>query len=357
MASWSQAVEEVAAAVAADPGVCMLLGATDTGKTTLARILANALLERGRRVAVVDGDVGQSDVGPPATVGLTVLDRPCPDLSGAPLDAAYFVGSNSPEPLLLETVTGVRLMVDRALARGCDAVVVDTTGLVHGPQGRALKRAKLELVRPRHAVLLERRREMEGLLRQCAALPCRAWRLEVAPEVRRKTPDERRRAREARFADHLAAGRRVTARLGEFGFLRSMLGAGHPVPAAELSSLARGIDCDVVYAERLPEALYLVTRGPRDRLSLEQVQRRSGAPRLIDVDEAAFRDLLCGIHGRDGEFLGLAVLEDLDFRAGAAALFTAVEGAPPSSWQWLAVGVLRVGRDGRELGRISPGEV
>ncbi len=65
--------ERAAEAVLARPGVVMLLGASDSGKTTLGRILAEKLTAAGRTVGLVDGDVGQSSIGPPTTVGLAIL--------------------------------------------------------------------------------------------------------------------------------------------------------------------------------------------------------------------------------------------------------------------------------------------
>src|SRR3989442_7161458 len=55
---------------AARARVTLILGTSDTGKTSLTARLAGALAARGERVAVVDADVGQSEIGPPTTVGL-----------------------------------------------------------------------------------------------------------------------------------------------------------------------------------------------------------------------------------------------------------------------------------------------
>jgi polynucleotide 5'-hydroxyl-kinase GRC3/NOL9 len=54
----------------------LLLGATDTGKTTFLTWLANTLLVQQRRIAIVDADVGQSSLGPPTTIGLSVVAKP-----------------------------------------------------------------------------------------------------------------------------------------------------------------------------------------------------------------------------------------------------------------------------------------
>ena len=66
--SWLQLVE----AVVSQPGDVFLLGAPDTGKSTLALFLSEKLSERGLKVSFLDGDLGQSLVGPPQ---LWVLHR------------------------------------------------------------------------------------------------------------------------------------------------------------------------------------------------------------------------------------------------------------------------------------------
>jgi polynucleotide 5'-kinase involved in rRNA processing len=53
--------------------IVLVLGARDTGKTTLVTYLAHALLADGGSVVVVDADLGQSEIGPPTTVGLGYL--------------------------------------------------------------------------------------------------------------------------------------------------------------------------------------------------------------------------------------------------------------------------------------------
>src|SRR5438445_11880821 len=54
---------------AARARVTLILGTSDTGKTSLTARLAGALAARGERVAVVAADVGQSAIGRPTTVG------------------------------------------------------------------------------------------------------------------------------------------------------------------------------------------------------------------------------------------------------------------------------------------------
>ncbi|GAG69828.1 unnamed protein product, partial [marine sediment metagenome] len=54
-------------------GIIFLLGQTDTGKTTFAKELIKRYLEKNKKVAFIDSDVGQSTIGPPTTIGLKLI--------------------------------------------------------------------------------------------------------------------------------------------------------------------------------------------------------------------------------------------------------------------------------------------
>lgn len=158
--------DEVVQRALARRGVTLLLGGLDSGKTTLARRIARAGVEAGLQVGILDADVGQSTVGPPATVGLRVC-RTAEDLDTGSLaraDHLAFVGATSPQGHLLPLVVGTRLMLDRAREEGSDVVVVDTTGLVSGVYGQLLKFHKIGVVRPELVVGLERGEELQPLL-------------------------------------------------------------------------------------------------------------------------------------------------------------------------------------------------
>jgi polynucleotide 5'-hydroxyl-kinase GRC3/NOL9 len=178
--------EEVIEQAATRRGVTLLLGGLDTGKTSLARRLLAAGVNAGAVVAIVDGDVGQSSVGPPATVGLRVCRAP-EDLTPESLSRAdhlFFAGSTSPQGHVLPLVAGTRLMVDRAREQGAEFVVVDTTGLVTGVYAQVLKYQKVGLVQPDLVIGLERGAELEPLLGIVRRFfPAEVVTLPVHPEV------------------------------------------------------------------------------------------------------------------------------------------------------------------------------
>jgi polynucleotide 5'-hydroxyl-kinase GRC3/NOL9 len=184
--------------------VTVLVGAGDTGKTTLAARLASALAARGTRVAVVDADVGQSEIGPPTTVGLGAVTGPLTRLRDAELVALEFIGDTSPVRRIGVTADATGRLVRRALAAGFAHVIVDTGGLVEGALGVALKRAKLRAIDPDLVILVQRRDESEPLARALGGAERPALvRVVTSPAATRRTQTQRRLFRDRALQEYL----------------------------------------------------------------------------------------------------------------------------------------------------------
>jgi polynucleotide 5'-hydroxyl-kinase GRC3/NOL9 len=226
--TWAAAL----AAAAAAP-VTLVLGANDTGKSTLVTRLAGALAGAGHTVGVVDADLGQSDVGPPTTVGLGRVHRPLERLAEADVLALEFLGVTSPATCMRQTADAAARLVRRALDAGCDRVLVDTSGLVDGPFGRALKRLKIDRVAPGVLIALQRGEECEPILRAYTGRPgVTIVRLAAAP-TRRRSAAARRQARRHALDTHLAGAVPVTLDLGRLVTRPALRGRGLAVIEVE----------------------------------------------------------------------------------------------------------------------------
>jgi len=227
----ADALREVAGAVAEAP-VVLVIGASDRGKTTLVTALANTALARGLAVGILDADLGQSEIGPPTTMGLGRVRRPIARPAEAEVVALEFVGATSPARDVLLSLVAVRRLADRAREARLDRLVVDTSGLVAGGLGRVLKQAKIELLDPDVVVCLERASECEAIVAPYAALRRpRVLRLAAAAAVRPRSADERRRHREAGLRAHFAAARPAALDLGRV-VIRLPGGSAAPGPAS-----------------------------------------------------------------------------------------------------------------------------
>jgi polynucleotide 5'-hydroxyl-kinase GRC3/NOL9 len=223
----------------------LLVGGVDTGKTSLATFLANGLLAHGFQVGVVDADLGQSEIGPPTTIGLGRVTRTLERLGDADLAGFSFVGSTSPQGHVRSTLAATRHMVDRAFAEGLDRVVVDTCGLIDGPLGRIYKQGQIDRLDPDLVVVVQRREECEPIVRPYDEHERpEIVRVPAGEHVRRRTPVERRRHRTAaldRYFQGAGPQRLALPRLR----LRIMTDQSCPVPLDardDLESRLVGLD-------------------------------------------------------------------------------------------------------------------
>ncbi|MDQ7030763.1 MAG: Clp1/GlmU family protein [Ardenticatenia bacterium] len=210
-------------------GLIMLVGAPDSGKTTLARYLWERFAPAVETAAWLDADIGQSTLGPPTTMTLAVTRYPAsPPYPPKGMRRRYFVGNTSPRGHMLSVVVGVVRLARLALRQRAHFVVVDTTGLIAPERGGvALKQAKLELLRPRWVLALQRGDELEPILAPWDGHPViRIVRLPVAEAAAPKTRERRRAHRREQFRRYFARAGRLVLALEEL----SVVGHGAPVP-------------------------------------------------------------------------------------------------------------------------------
>ena len=192
-----------AVAEAANHGhTLVVIGDMDCGKSSLCRYVAKYALEQRLYVGYIDADIGQSEIGPPTTLGLKILRESLDEFTSPP-DALVFVGATSPSYAVTEVVVGVRRLADYARTRGVDLVIVDTTGFVSGPVAYQLKTQKIECLRPATIAAVDTSDDSTTLnpilSRFEDQTDVRIMRLLRDPAVQTKSPHVRRSFRNERF--------------------------------------------------------------------------------------------------------------------------------------------------------------
>jgi polynucleotide 5'-hydroxyl-kinase GRC3/NOL9 len=206
--NWADAIAD--RIVAAGPplkGKLLLLGAADTGKTTLMSALADRLVPK-QPVALVDADTGQSHIGPPTTVGWTVIDpatrvNPAPPpFSAETAELAArgiaFVGDITPVGHLLQLTAALMLCVEQA-EQAADVILIDTPGLVTGGAACSLWWTIQRLLRPERIIAIQRENELGDVLAGLQAGFSVVEMVKAPPELRRKSPEARQQHRRRLF--------------------------------------------------------------------------------------------------------------------------------------------------------------
>jgi polynucleotide 5'-hydroxyl-kinase GRC3/NOL9 len=108
----------------------LLIGNTDTGKSSLATFIVNLALKKSLKPAVIDADMGQGDLAPPTAIGGTIIENPITDLRN--LDAQFyeFVGNTSPVGFEDVTINAIKQIVKK-ITTDSDICIINTDGYIH----------------------------------------------------------------------------------------------------------------------------------------------------------------------------------------------------------------------------------
>jgi polynucleotide 5'-hydroxyl-kinase GRC3/NOL9 len=194
--SWEGVLEELLLL----RGTAILLGTTDCGKSTLARHLLRELTGQGVISALVDADIGQSSLGLPGTVSMKIFRTPA-DLDPYRFERLSFVGSVNPARIIPQLVEETGRMAVSA-RQAADITLIDTTGLVAGDLGKALKLGKIRMVKPQLIIAIQRHDELEHILPLIGDIPLPIHLLKPSPLARARSQEARAAYRNRRLADY-----------------------------------------------------------------------------------------------------------------------------------------------------------
>lgn len=324
-------------------GVTLVLGGVDTGKSTLCRYLVSQAYLAGEPVALVDLDLGQSHLGPPATLGLGLFPPRFPGDQGLFPEALYFIGQTSPVGAVLEVAVGCRVLVDEARARGVTRVLVNTSGLIQGPAAFRLKLAEMELLQPRLLLALSREAELDHLLRVMNTGGLTLT-LPVSARARRKSLEERRALREARFRKYFARAQVLELPLDAVIWRGYPFGEGTPLSQEELRHWQRLLDVEVLYGVAGDRRLLLLVQELPPRSP--PLELRAGMQLLTP---AHLTHHLLGLWEAPHRTLALGVLLPSPWKEGRLRVWTPLPPDQLSRLRILTLGRLKVSLSGREL--------
>lgn len=331
----------------------LVLGPSDAGKSTFCRYLIDYACAASLKVALVDTDVGQSQIGPPTTIGMKLFE-PTPD--GAELDlpfggsengtsttkqensdteskqiedkkknrsdelnhkadALYFVGALSPQRNLLPILTGTRLMVDAGLNAGADFTVIDTTGYVHDGAAVVLKQQKIDLIRPHHLVCIGRSRDLERIVACYSDLNWLTIHYLLPHKlVRTKSSEARKRNRKAKFEAYFVASELQTVSFEKIRGARTSFFNGRIANQKELEILTRLAEEEIIYAEWGHRSVSLIARRNLPQSATKNLKNYLSLSFIVAETLAYFEQRLVGMIEEAGNTLAIGIIATVDFQ-------------------------------------------
>jgi polynucleotide 5'-hydroxyl-kinase GRC3/NOL9 len=191
---WDGIVEELIK----NKGTALLLGATDSGKSTLARYLIEKFLSKGIRISLVDSDIGQSTLGMPGTISIKTFKTQL-DIKSFRYERMWFIGTLNPAKMLSLMIDVTKRVVNFA-KKHSEIILIDTTGLVHGELGKALKIGKIKTIEPEHIIAVERHNELEHIIELIESINIHRVRASRMAKIRSR--EARIKYRKEKFNDY-----------------------------------------------------------------------------------------------------------------------------------------------------------
>ena len=198
--SWSKFAASILD-LQARPVAVLVLGGADSGKSSLSAFLVNRLVLSKCKVGVLDGDIGQSDIGPSGTVGFAVASKPIGELYDLRLSNACFIGVTSPVSAANKTIEGLAAMKAEASQAKADYTVINTDGWVAGDAAIRYKLAMIKELCPDVIVGVQATDELAGLVHDIDKPTVTI--VESSPSLNARTAEKRKALREMTYARYL----------------------------------------------------------------------------------------------------------------------------------------------------------
>lgn len=326
----------------------MILGKADVGKSGYCTFLANMALKNRLKVAVVDGDLGQSDVGPPASIGFGRIKRPIKDLFEVNAEGVYFIGVTTPSGVMEKVIDSLAMMKREAQER-TDAgfLIVNTDGWVEGEDAAKYKLALTEHVNPDIVVGIQQQDELTNIL---SNLKTETITVETPQAIKQRDREKRKVLRELGYKKYLKGAKVLTFPLSWMRIEGVPLGTGVSPRKLQMNKIQDLLGLSPLHSEETSTTILLVlgTQQWVHRDRIKAIEENFGKKVRV-IREGDEEGLLVSLHNIDGNFSGIGILHGIDYQRKTMKVYTPAKGKVSA----ISVGQIKLDKDCRELG-INP---
>jgi polynucleotide 5'-hydroxyl-kinase GRC3/NOL9 len=295
---------------------------------------------------LIDADLGQSDLGPPSTIGSCRIAKPVRDPFEIAAESICFIGVTSPNSAVPQVIEGIIRMRDNAVKHGAGVLIINTDGWIEGEDAVRYKIALARQIKPDIVVAIQEKNELTFLLG--ALIETKNLAIESSPSVRKRDREERKLLRELGYKKYLRGAVVQSFPLGWVQISGVPFGSGASPSRERLNKITEHIGTTPIYSEETSSSIFMVLTKEQwadeeIAKSLEETLKK----KVKIIWEGDEEGLLAALHDKNGNFLGIGILEEIDFERRVLKIYTAVKGGVSS----IQVGQVKVDRTGKELGQ------
>lgn len=346
-ASWEKACNTTLA-FDEKPVIVVVMGEVDSGKTSFCTYLANKALRKKRKVAIIDADLGQSDIGPPSTIGFCRLTLPIRDLFLLKAENAYFIGTTTPSGALNKVIDELAGMKAEGLKKAVDFLVINTDGWVLGEEAVQYKLRLLKRIAPSVVVGIQQQNELTPILTALKGI--KVISIESPSAIKKRDREKRKILRELSYRKYLKGAKMQSFPLSWVKVEGIPFGTGITPSERRLEKIRANLGVNPLYCEETPNLIVIVT-GKNQWINEEQIPNLEEelGKKVKLIQEGDEQGLLVGLHDEEEKFLGIGILNKIDYGRHTIQVYTPVTANVAS----IHVGQVKLDKKGKEIG-ISP---
>ncbi len=339
-------------------GITVILGAMDVGKTTMTVMIANKASRAGHRVGIIDADLGQNDLGPPATVDAAVLEPGTyiTHLRMLKPVKAIFLRTTSVERVWPDVVDAVKKLSDYLInVEQTKTVVINTDGWVSTDKAIEYKLKLVETLQPRNIVIIKRSDEVEQLVKSLRERyprnPPTIVELPAPPAARIRTKEDRRIHREMGYGKYLTPPRDITLDLRKTPIVNFPICSGMPANQDLLNLIRRFIKHPITYCE-LAEGFMIAISSQQDKRDVE-ILNVPGGGKIVLLPSGWERGLLVGLEDRDNFLLALGRIKKIYYNNCKIVITVSRNFTEISKVDHLRLGMIRLNEQYEEVEKVN----
>ena len=286
-------------------GAIIVVGAVDVGKSTLSAILANKSVQLGRKTFVIDADIGQNDLGPPATVSMCEVRGIVTHLRQLSAEVSVFVNATSAERVWQKVVDAVPKLVRYAVSRGGETVIINTDGWVVGEEAAKYKAELIRRVSPSYVIGIEREDELKLIMSLVPEYSDRFIIVRPPAALRIRGFEDRRIHREMGYGRYLQPAKEISLTWPQVRFRNLPLFEGVELGRDVIRMIERASGVRIIYANQVGDRVYAVVDDG------EWGVRHLPNAMLYMLPSGFEQGLLVGLEDGDGILVGLGMLKKI----------------------------------------------
>jgi polynucleotide 5'-hydroxyl-kinase GRC3/NOL9 len=322
--SWTEAYEQLLN-FQKKPVVATVVGTVDSGKTGFCTYLTNKLLQEKQKVAILDGDLGQSDIGPPCTVAYTFLTKPVTDLFNLEAKNAFFIGATSPSTAINKVIEGLTSLEKEILDNNPDFIVINTDGWVEGEDAVNYKAQLVKELNPDITFCIQHKDELASLLNSLEKFQKIV--VESPSAIKQRSREKRRSLRELGYIKYLKNAKVQSLPIGWLKIEANEF-LGLSTTHENMKQTKRVYDFlgmkPLHFAEMKDRACMVIGRSRW--ISEENIRKLEGIleKKIVVIRKGDEEGLLVALYGDDRKFLGIGVLREIDYSRKTLKIFTPI---------------------------------